>query len=278
MKYSKIVMPRVAEGFVSHSHALGVATYDLDDVYSPDTDRWKSTVLKLGSPKYPPQQAANPTRYEFDRSRYCNHGTITGATWVQLPSGIWVLSLDGSDDFIDAGANTCFDTLTNGYTLMAWFKLSSLSNKSLLFHKKLYEASLSDAFTQFNMEANRGTGANNHCCVIVADGTNQKPSVTTMSPSASVWYFQVGVFDPVTALPTLYVFSTAALLETVVGVSALPGSPYVSAGSLKVGKHQNASNVNGWFPGLIGERRIILTNLNLADITTIWNNTRWGYL
>lgn len=34
-----------------------------------------------------------------DRSGNNNHGTITGATWSRLPSGLWVLSFDG-DDYI----------------------------------------------------------------------------------------------------------------------------------------------------------------------------------
>jgi len=34
-----------------------------------------------------------------DLSKYHNNGTITGATWTQLPSGIWVLSFDGVDDY-----------------------------------------------------------------------------------------------------------------------------------------------------------------------------------
>lgn len=35
-----------------------------------------------------------------DRSPYGNIGTITGATWVRLPSGLWVLSYDGTDDHL----------------------------------------------------------------------------------------------------------------------------------------------------------------------------------
>src|SRR3990167_5721859 len=100
MKQSSIITPKAAEGFVSHQTNLGVSTYDLDELYSPDTEHWKSKVLDLGSPKYPPRVATAPTRYWFDRSRYQNHGTITGAVWKQLPSGVWVLSLDGIDDTI----------------------------------------------------------------------------------------------------------------------------------------------------------------------------------
>jgi len=33
-----------------------------------------------------------------DRSGNGNNGTITGPTWTRLPSGLWVLDFDGSDD------------------------------------------------------------------------------------------------------------------------------------------------------------------------------------
>ena len=92
MTYRSIVAPKTDKIAVSHSHALGVANYDLEELYSPDTAFWKSKVLDLGSPKYNPNKT-----YWFDRSRYRNHGTISGATWAQLPSGIWGLKFDGND-------------------------------------------------------------------------------------------------------------------------------------------------------------------------------------
>jgi len=36
----------------------------------------------------------------LDRSPYGNHGTITGATWKRLPSGLWYLYFDGTDDYV----------------------------------------------------------------------------------------------------------------------------------------------------------------------------------
>ena len=39
----------------------------------------------------------------YDRSPYGNHGTITGATWKRLPSGLWYLDLDALDDYVDCG-------------------------------------------------------------------------------------------------------------------------------------------------------------------------------
>ena len=56
-----------------------------------------------------------------DRSPYGNHGTITGATWVRLPSGLWVLSFDGSDDCVNCGNGSNLDAV-GAITLEAWIR------------------------------------------------------------------------------------------------------------------------------------------------------------
>ena len=48
----------------------------------------------------------------YDRSPYGNIGTITGAVWVRLSSGLWCLSFDGSDDYVDLGNIGTFSDLT----------------------------------------------------------------------------------------------------------------------------------------------------------------------
>ncbi len=89
----KVIIPSVAEGFAVRQMGLGTDSYDLTEPYPPDTGIWQSRVLDLGSPKFQPNRT-----YAFDRSRYNNHGTITGATWTRLSSGLWGLSFDGTDD------------------------------------------------------------------------------------------------------------------------------------------------------------------------------------
>ena len=54
-----------------------------------------------------------------DRSSYGNNGTITGATWVKLPSGLWCLKFDGSDDKIVLASAPVTDY---PFTLMGWQK------------------------------------------------------------------------------------------------------------------------------------------------------------
>ena len=44
----------------------------------------------------------------YDRGPHGNVGTIVGATWVRLPSGLWCLSFDGNDDYINCGNLSAF--------------------------------------------------------------------------------------------------------------------------------------------------------------------------
>ena len=49
-----------------------------------------------------PSIGIEPTRLP-DRSRWGNHGTYTNITDVQLPSGLWVRTFNGSSSIIDCG-------------------------------------------------------------------------------------------------------------------------------------------------------------------------------
>ena len=118
MVYSPIVTPKAVRGWASRSFDLGTHTYDLNDFYSPDTELYKSKVLDLVSPKYIPNKA-----YVFDKSKYGNHGTITGPTWVQLPSGIWVLYFDGTNDKVVFTFTPNIDLGdVDIYTIIVWAK------------------------------------------------------------------------------------------------------------------------------------------------------------
>ena len=72
-----------------------------------------------------------------DRSPYGNQGSITGATWKRLPSGLWCLSFDGNDDFINCGDKDVF-SFTDGagadlaFSLEAWVKLADATSSNFL--------------------------------------------------------------------------------------------------------------------------------------------------
>jgi len=63
----------------------------------------------------------------YDRSAYGNIGTITGATWVKLPGGLWCLSFDGQDDYVDCGNPSAMDFTTEDFTVELWFYANTLA-------------------------------------------------------------------------------------------------------------------------------------------------------
>lgn len=60
----------------------------------------------------------------YDRSPYGNLGTITGATWVRLSSGLPVLSYDGTDDYTNCGAGASLK-IVDYITVEMWLKPTS---------------------------------------------------------------------------------------------------------------------------------------------------------
>lgn len=61
-----------------------------------------------------------------DRSRYGNDGTYTSITDVQLPSGLWVRSIDGSSGMVNLGTNMSLRGKAQ-MTVMCWVKLTALT-------------------------------------------------------------------------------------------------------------------------------------------------------
>lgn len=79
-----------------------------------------------------PSIGIEPTRL-YDRSRYGNHGTYTSITDVQLPSGLWVRSFNGSTGKIDIGNDASLQIIRS-MTLVGWVKTTDTTG---LFLAKL---------------------------------------------------------------------------------------------------------------------------------------------
>lgn len=121
---SPIVIPKATKGWVSHYSVLGTNSYDFNNLYSPDTAYRQSCVLDLASPKYEPNKLTI-----FDKSGYNNHGTIAGAIWIRLPSGLWVLYFDGTDDNITILDRDIFifgnALVDNPFSVIVWANLQA---------------------------------------------------------------------------------------------------------------------------------------------------------
>lgn len=259
MVQTRIITPKVANGFVSRQFNLGVDSYDLDELYSPDTDQWKSKILHLGSPKYPPQVSTAPTRYWFDRSRYNNHGTITGATWEQLPSGVWAMNFDGSDDYVDTGA-----ALTDGLaavTVIVWFKAQSVPATQTLFGN--YSAAANVATT---MDIN----ADGTIPTIIKGDNNALSSLTTADTyTVGKWCCAALTWDGATHRICIdgRESISAAYVDTQTEVSVTVN---FTVGAYRPGVFQNVD-------AIIGEIAVYRRAFSVSEYREYYLATKWKY-
>lgn len=71
----------------------------------------------------------------YDQSPYGNSGTIIGATWKRLPSGLWCLDFDGVDDNITITHNTILN-FDDEITIELWiYSASDVANAAYVINK-----------------------------------------------------------------------------------------------------------------------------------------------
>ncbi len=252
MSYSSIVVPKTAKISVSRQHALGVANYDIEELYSPDTDYWQSKVLDLGSPKYSPNKT-----YWFDRSRYRNHGTITGATWVQLPSGVWVLSFDGND-YISLGNNLNFAT---SFTLEGWIKNSQTAAAAQPIISK-------GTTNKYQYILGLDTNGYGLIGVYKTTGVDHVYKLGSTNLRDNLWHHIVGVYTLNTSA-TLIV--DGVLIGTSTTVSGAMGS---GDATCMVGSRADAAQ---WYTGIIGGIGAYTRALTLGESIRNKQRTKWRY-
>lgn len=118
-----------------------------------------------------------------DLSGNGNNGTITGATWVRLPSGLWVLSHNGTSDYttLSSPISLAEDT---PWTVMFWFYRDANSDK--YFYGNTFAVGsytrfrFSNTFFYLYNDANENDGGVNigpsdttwHHLALVCDGTD----------------------------------------------------------------------------------------------------------
>jgi len=121
-----------------------------------------------------------------DRSPYGNTATIVGATWVRLPSGLWCLNFDGSDDVVACGNGTGISGLTI-FTLMAWVKLDTIDTEYGIFGK--WTGSI--ATCAFLLEIS----SSNHLKLFTSDGSSSAALEGAYTFGTTDFVHCVGVYD-----------------------------------------------------------------------------------
>ena len=126
-----------------------------------------------------PGQEDYPSATIRDWSGNGNHGTITGATWVRLRSGLWVLNF-GGDDYIDCGSNSSLNFTTSDFTLIQWMKITNVTADRTLFNRGTYNV---DGYWWHFDNANRFLVFGTH-----QSGAVQRSNSTVGSISVNTWY------------------------------------------------------------------------------------------
>ena len=65
----------------------------------------------------------------YDRSPYGNMGTVTGAVWKKLSSGLWYLDFDGNDDYVDCGYPSSLQMGSGDFTMSIWANITAQTNQ-----------------------------------------------------------------------------------------------------------------------------------------------------
>jgi len=125
----------------------------------------------------------------YDRSPYGNIGTITGAGWQRLPGGLWCLSFDGTDDYVNCGNKSSLD-ITGAITLETWVKVTDDTKQfpKIIAKYETYELYLHAATMKV-----RGT-------FYTAGGVVDKYGTQVLVQDA--WYYLVITYDSTTMHPT----------------------------------------------------------------------------
>jgi len=153
----------------------------------------KAKGLVLEGQRFRSPDEVAPPLYLPDVSRFGNDGVFgAGAaapTWTRLPSGLWVLTFDGANTYIDAtGANTpSLDIISSDYTILGWINwLSSGVSQHILGRYVLdnngWEIYLTEWGGDFSL-----TNRHHHSGTIV--DTHPRTAYNSTEWTQGIWHF-----------------------------------------------------------------------------------------
>ena len=182
----------------------------------------------------------------YDRSPYGNIGTITGATWKRLPSGLWCLSFDGSDDYVAVADDDSIRNLSL-ITIEFWLYPKSFGEGD--YGRILSKNGVLEVF----MHAGTSAVAGNRNCAT----TNARSYISSVT--LNQWQQIVMAYDDATKDITMYLNGTDDTSWPTTGVDALSDD----LGTLYIGSNSVGTNT---FDGYIALLRIHNRALSAFEI------------
>ena len=200
----------------------------------------------------------------LDISRYRNHGAFLGAgepDWVQLPSGLWVMDFDGSNDYVSLGTSLN-GVLNTRATVLAWARADRYTGG--------YDNILSNAaggqLTGYNlMYWNNNTRV--MCWVNI--GGSYLVCIVNNTPTETEWVFIATTVDKATTDMWLYVFHSGAIFSAHDGATTATAE---ATGTLYIGARTPGSDHWG---GKIGSPKIYNYVMTQGQIRNYYEKTKY---
>lgn len=187
-----------------------------------------------------------------DRSGYGNDGTIIGAPWEKLPSGLWALHLDGSDDEIDCGTTETHNPTPISFCV--WVKADTFGNayngveaKEVTNGHTLMVKSTGKLAIYFTGMSSGGTYDGTGALTLVVD----------------TWYFLAYTYDE----ENLRCYANLVIDKTVATTGTIPAAPAPQY----IGQSGFASRE---WDGYVVLPRFFSKALSLSELTGIRNQER----
>ena len=171
-------------GTIAVSSPAGNYQHELDSLGGYDSNLAKSCVLDLASPLYDPTNRSKI----YDRSGKNNHGTIYGALWARLPSGLWVQSFDGVDDYDSIPDADSLDTIR---TFEVWVNPVEYVSSDVYYHILINKGASYNNLLAINYKTNP-----NKLAVCWWDSAGTTSSVDNyILPNYNKFYHAVGMLN-----------------------------------------------------------------------------------
>jgi len=193
-----------------------------------------------------------------DRSGNNNHGTITGATWTRLPSGLRCLSFDGND-YVEMASSPALNFTSGDFSIIVWIYLDSLTIHRRLFSRGVYGGA-GDGYL-FSVNNN---GVLEFQSYQASAGVQTSQSAASQITTGS-WY-TVGLSR---------VGASVKLFKNGVNITSVAGThvdPATCARTAKIGIYDDKTN-NPWV-GKIALVRIYNRALSAAQVASIYQQER----
>jgi len=190
----------------------------------------------------------------YDVSGKGNHGTITGATWVRLPSGLWVLDFDGNDYVTMASPVFLAATWNSKFSVRLWLKVTDNGVRQTFI-------GCNDEASVFQLEMKAG-GA----LAAIFNGDNV--AVAPQSILSNTWAFAVVTVNG-TGVGTHTFYHNGVAL----GTPSESGSGFSVNGAVatELGRRAAASQS---LTGQMGLLDVVSRTLSASEIAQIYNQER----